>query len=73
MIPTKIILPNENDVYSTGRNSKENELIWAGAVYEFKCTGSIVGAVVVSSSQFEGHAQGAGELIPIIKRIMNID
>ncbi len=63
MIPTKIILPDENDVYSMGRNFKENELIWAGAVYEFKCTGSIVGAVVVSSSQFEVSIDG-GDFVP---------
>ncbi len=63
MIPTKIILPDENDIYSMGRNFKENELIWAGAVYEFKCTGSIVGAVVVSSSQFEVSIDG-GDFVP---------
>ncbi len=46
MTATKTVVPTENDVYVMGRNYKFNELIWAGATYEYKCTGSVAGVVI---------------------------
>lgn len=46
MVITKIVVPTENDVYVMGRNYKYNELIWAGATYEYKCTGSVAGVAL---------------------------
>ena len=63
MVITKNVQPTKNDVYVMGRNYAFNELIWAGSVYEYKCTGSIAGAVVTASSgQFEVSVDG-GEWI----------
>ena len=58
MIVTKTVQPTENDIYVMGRNYKFNELIWAGAVYEYKCTGSVAGAVITTSTQFEVSIDG---------------
>ena len=61
---TKTIIPTENDVYVMGRNYEYNELIWAGAVYEYKCTGSVAGAVITGTDgQFEVSIDG-GEFVP---------
>ena len=63
MLITKTVVPAENDVYVMGRNYKYNELIWAGAVYEYKCTGPVAGAIVGrSSGQFEVSIDG-GEFV----------
>ena len=62
MVVTKIVQPTENDVYVMGRNYKFNELVWAGAVYEYKCTGSVAGAVITTSTQFEVSIDG-GEFV----------
>lgn len=48
MVFTKEVIPTENDVYVMGRNYKFNQLIWAGATYEYKCTGAVAGAVLNS-------------------------
>ena len=53
MITTTTIVPTENDVYVMGRNYTFNELIWAGATYEYKCTGSVAGAVLNAKSGSE--------------------
>lgn len=59
MVITKNVQPTENDVYVMGRHYEFNELIWAGAVYEYKCTGSVAGAVITASSgQFEVSVDG---------------
>ena len=64
MVITKTVVPTENDVYVMGRHYKFNELIWAGSVYEYKCTGSIAGAVVTASSgQFEVCVDGGEWLL----------
>ena len=67
MLITKTVVPSENDVYVMGRNYKYNELIWAGAVYEYKCTGSVAGAVIKgttgnASTRFEVSVDG-GEFV----------
>ena len=46
MVFTKAVLPTEKDVYVMGRNYKYNQLIWAGATFEYKCTGAVAGAVL---------------------------
>ena len=53
MTVTKTVVPTENDVYVMGRNYKYNELIWAGATYEYKCTGSVAGAVLKGNDGYE--------------------
>ena len=64
MVITKNVQPTEDDVYVMGRNYAFNELIWAGSVYEYKCTGSIAGAVIsASSGQFEVSVDGGEWLL----------
>lgn len=59
MVATKKIQPTKSDVYVMGRHYEFNELIWAGAVYEYKCTGSVAGAVITyGDGQFEVSVDG---------------
>ena len=64
MTVTKVVVPEESDVCAMGRRYTFNELIWTGAVYEFKCTGSVAGAVIKGTAgQFEVSIDG-GEFTP---------
>ena len=61
---TKVVVPAESAVYAMGRTYNYNELLHAGAVYEYKCTGSVVGAVVSGDSiRFDVSIDG-GDFVP---------
>ena len=46
VVETKTVTPAESAVYSMGRTYSYSDLYYSGAVYEYKCTGSVVGAKV---------------------------
>lgn len=50
MVITKTVEPEESDVVIFGRHYEFNTLSWAGAVYEFQCTGAAAGAVITGRS-----------------------
>ena len=56
---TKIVVPTEDDVLCGGRTYSYNKLVWAGATYEYQCTGTVAGAVITGESgYFEASVDG---------------
>lgn len=59
MLRTKTVVPTKDDVLCGGRSYKYNKLVWAGATYEYQCTGTVAGAVISGDSgYFEASVDG---------------
>ena len=49
VVKTKTVIPTATAIYSMGRTYNYNELLYAGAVYEYKFTGSVAGAKITKA------------------------
>ena len=50
MVITKTVVPAEEDYIAFGRHYEKNKMpCWAGAVYEYQCTGVAAGAVITGN------------------------